>query len=130
VEAESWAAGFAGDPTGGLDMTEVCRVLNVPLRIPRRLPANYAAGVFAALRWMLGMDDDPPMPLPWRAPDGGLAEAPHIYTQLLKRLVAENACVDETAQARLRSRAMRLAEQSRQLAKVVRAQQRRSAEQG
>jgi hypothetical protein len=126
VEAESWAAGLAGDPTGGLDMTEVCRVLNVPLRIPRIVPTSYAAGVFAALRWMLGMDADPPMPLPWRTPDGLPAEAPYIYT----RLLASSGPLDEPAQARLRSKAMRLAAQSRQLAKVVGAQSRRTVEQG
>ena len=126
VEAESWAAGLAGDPTGGLDMTEVCRVLNVPLRIPRRLPQDYAVGVYVALRWMLGMEPEPPMPLPWRTNDGRLASAPHIYTQLLKQRLAATGPVDEPAQARLRSQAMRLAEESRQLVKVVRAQQRRT----
>jgi hypothetical protein len=31
-------------------MTEVCRVLDVPLRIPLQVPPNYAAGVYAGLR--------------------------------------------------------------------------------
>ena len=113
VEAESWAAGAAGDPDGGLDMTEVCRVLDVPLRIPLRVPTNFAAGVFAGLRWMLGVDQDPPLPLPWRGPDGMPADASYIYAQLL----AAAEPVGESARAALRAEAARLAKESWKLAK-------------
>lgn len=122
VEAESWAAGLAGDPHGGLDMDEVCRVLNVPSRIPRRSGPNFAAGVFTGLRWMLGMDDVAPMPLPWRTLDGQPARAPYIYA----RLLAEAAPLDEVGQARLRAEATRLAVESRRLAVVVAQQLERS----
>ena len=113
VEAESWAAGLAGDPDGGLDMTEVCRVLDVPLRIPLQVPPGYAAGVYAGLRWMLGMDRKPPMPLPWRGPDGLPANACYIYAQLL----AAAGPVDESARAALQAEAERLAKESWTLAK-------------
>lgn len=116
VEAESWAAGVAGNPTGGVDMTEMCRVLNVPLRIPLRQGPNYAAGVFVTLRWMLGMDAKPPMALPWRTPEGKTADAAYIYG----RLLGEAGWLDEPGEARLRGRAMRLAEESRQLLKLIR----------
>jgi hypothetical protein len=116
VEAESWAAGLAGDPKGGLEMTEVCRVLNVPLRIPLRQGPNFAAGVFVALRWMLGMDEKPPMALPWRTPEGKTAGAPYIYA----RLLAEAGPLDEPGEARLRATAKRRAEESRQLVTLIR----------
>ena len=123
VEAESWAAGAAGDPDGGLDMTEVCRVLDVPLRVPLRVPTNFAAGVYAGLRWMLGMDQAPPLPLPWRGPDGMPASASYIYAQLL----AAAGPVDEPARAALRAEAARLAKESWQLARRVGQQRPREA---
>ena len=113
VEAECWAAGLAGAPDGGLDMTEVCRVLDVPLRIPLQVPPVYAAGVHAGLRWMLGMERKPPMPLPWRGPDGRPASAAYIFEALLE----VTGPLDEDAQELLRASAEEMAKESWALAK-------------
>jgi hypothetical protein len=113
VEAECWAAGLAGAPEGGLDMSEVCRVLDVPLRLPLRVPRVFAAGVHAGLRWMLGMERKPPMPLPWRGPDGRPAGADYIYETLLE----VTGPLDEYKRGLLRESAQEMAQESWALAK-------------
>ena len=118
VEAESWAAGLAGDPDGRLDMTEVCRTLDVPLRIPRQVLPMFAVGVYAGLRWMLGMDAKAPLPLPLRDTNGRPASAASIYADLLD-VVERAGGATPGIRKILRDDSERMAQESLVLAKRV-----------
>ena len=82
AEAELWATFEV--TTLQFSAESVCAARGLDYRPPVILDHVWAGGAAATLRWLLGMSDPSPMPLPQRHADGSLVSAEGLYERALR----------------------------------------------
>jgi len=78
---------------------------------------GWAGGTSAALGWLLGLTDRPPVRIPRRLPDGGVPSAEQIYEELIA--ARPHAAWTPEMRAEARRRASETARISAQLARLA-----------
>lgn len=78
---------------------------------------RWAAGVSAALAWLLGATDRPPVPIPRRRPDGSIPTADELYGEMVAARPHASWPPEQRAEAR--RRATEVAVANRHLAELA-----------
>lgn len=116
ARAESFAAAAANPDWAAPPLQDVYEALGVAHWTPVNTEAGYALGVCATLRWLLGVDDGTPIPIPVRTVTGALAGETEIYAGLLAR---NPGPLESWERAALRREARETHTRSRYLAELV-----------
>ncbi len=82
AEAELWATFEVTTPP--FPAESMCAARGVDYRPPVVFDHVWAVGAAATLRWLLGMSDPSPMPLPQRRSDGSVVSAEELYERALR----------------------------------------------
>jgi hypothetical protein len=82
AEAEMWATFVVATPS--FPAASMCVERGLDYRPPVVFDHVWAGGAAETLRWLLGMSDQPPMPLPQRRADGWLMSADELYEHALR----------------------------------------------
>jgi hypothetical protein len=98
-------------------VSELCEPAGVKYWPPLAdLTSDQVRGARMALRWLTGVDETPPLPVPLRNPDGALVTASQMYDSLLRR----EPQADAGRRLELRRQAAKSAEESYAVAKAIR----------
>ena len=82
AEAELWATFVVATPS--FPAASMCVERGLDYRPPVVFDHVWAVGAAATLRWLLGMSESSPMPLPQRRADGSLVSADELYEGALR----------------------------------------------